>query len=133
MPTLFFGSMSSLGIDQDLRPDPSTLKRHLYRADGSIIPRGSIFDHFRLTYMAPDHGLHCVGSFWHLPEEKHCAIAWRENNLAKEQKVFMPGLLSAIEGLELARSTFPISMPSSIIFRLENLHSSPLVRGMTDD
>lgn len=121
MPLLFFGTMKSPeGI-------ALTSKRALYRADGQVIPRGSIFDHFRLTHLAPKSQKHCVANFWHLPEEKHCAIAWRENHLAKEQKVFMPGLLTPTDGLELARETFDFLIPSPIFFRLKNLHGSPKI------
>lgn len=119
MPLLLFGSTSSL---------PS--QRMLYREDGSILDRGSIFDHFRLTYMAPDHRKHCVALFWHLPAHKHCVIAWRQDELPKEQKIIVPGLLSAIEALELVRATDGLisnAVPSPIIFRIENLHSAPMV------
>lgn len=120
MPVLIFASINGS-------------KRQLFREDGTILDRGSVFDHFRLTSMAPDHGLNAVGNFWHLPALKHSAIAWRMDGLPKEQKIFLPGLLKATEALELARvatescSAVASLMPSPIIFRVENLHEDPLI------
>lgn len=113
MPLLFYGSLGTKA------------RRRLYGQNMREI-EVSIFDSYRVEDLAPYHDLDdhrnawAVANFWHFPRKKHCAIAWHSEHTHREQLLWLPGLLSRIDALELARSEFTEVVPSPIIFRFNN-------------
>lgn len=107
MPLLFHGRL------------PESRPRLLYRADLRPI-ESSVFDNFKVEDLAPYRMHWTIANFWHFPKKKHCAIAWHHEDMKTEQVIWMPGLLSRIDALSLAREEFRPIVPSSIVFRFNN-------------
>lgn len=117
MPLLFYGTVGDrkkpVLYGANLRPLEST-----------------VFDHFRIDNLAPYRSLehpsaHAIANHWWFVERKHTAISWHHPR-GTEQTLFMPGLVSWMIALELARTEFPELIPSPIIFRFNNYEGAYL-------
>lgn len=105
MPVLFYGSL------------PTTPPLRAVYSVGLSPVKTSIFDSYKVEGLAPASKLSSIAHFWHFPMRKHSVIAWHEEGLKHEQMVWLPGLLSWQDALELSRAEFPSIIPSSIVFR----------------
>ena len=121
MPLLFYG-----------RVKPG--RRKLFAAQMLRIDT-SIFDKWRIKHLAPQSGLVGVANFWWFERRKHTAISWSDNRIDikqpagikanegehYEQTIFIPGLVSSMVALEIARTEFPKWLvPSPILFKFNN-------------
>lgn len=104
MPMLFYGRLTT------------GQSKNVY-SGGLRLIRTSIFDSYKVEGLAPASRLSSVAHFWHFRQKKHSVIAWYQEDLKSEQTVWLPGLLSWQECLELSRVEFPSVIPSPIVFR----------------
>lgn len=114
MPLLFYGTIEG------------ERRRRLYSKDLRLIET-SVFDGYKVEDLAPNEELPgkygtswAVALLWHFPHKKHTAIAWHAETCKNEQVIWLPGLLTKIDALTIAREEFPSIVPSAIIFRFLN-------------
>ena len=122
MPLLFYGRLEDG-------------KRRLYGKNLRPIET-STFDSWKIKHLAPFPDLPYLANFWWFEERKHSAVSWNERrqdvslpigirvnerDRSREQTVFLPGLLSHMDAVEIIRTEFPrYLLPSPIVFRFNN-------------
>lgn len=122
MPLLFYGRLGSG-------------KRKLYNREMRLIET-SAFDSWKIKHLAPRPKVPDLANFWWFTQSNHTAIAWNEGRMditlphgivdnepgrLREQTIFIPGLLSRIDAVEIMRTEFPSYLaPSPLVFRFNN-------------
>lgn len=121
MPLLFFGR---------IKPG----RRQIF-APGLRPVETTVFDKWRIRHLAPSSEVVGLANYWWFEDRKHTAISWTDNRVdieepcgikdnegnSYEQTIFIPGLISSMIALEIARTEFPKWLvPSPILFRFNN-------------
>lgn len=76
-----------------------------------------VFDYLKVEKLSPWSHRVAIANHWWI--KKHTALAW-EDARGIEQAVFIPGQLTWRQALLIAREEFTHSIPSAIIFRVNN-------------
>jgi len=81
---------------------------------------GANYSWAKLKDVVPDEPLDCVASFWQWVDRKHTILAWRQDGWKADRVVLIPGLLKLADALTVAREAFPATIPTPIMFRVDN-------------